>query len=140
MIWPSPERATVTVFGGTLDLPVRQPDDALLPAMPPPETAAPEPTSVPQPGVVRIDRIGLELGGDASFKSHIEVDDPLSAVLEMRQTQTISRDSWRTRIDTETRLSCTRDTFTLRAMMRAWDGDTEVCHRTWDREIPRDFV
>jgi putative CocE/NonD family hydrolase len=142
MIWPSPERATVTVFGGAFDLPVRQPDgaDALLPAMPPAETAAPEPTSVPRPGVVRIDRIGLEVGGEASFKSHIDVNDPLSAVLEMRQTQTISRDTWCTRIDTETRLSCTRDTLILRATMRAWDGDTEVCHRTWDREIPRDFV
>ena len=26
MIWPSPEKATVTVFGGTLDLPVRSAD------------------------------------------------------------------------------------------------------------------
>ena len=142
MIWPSPEHATVTVFGGMLDLPLRQPAaaDALLPSLPPPETAAPEPTTEPRPGVVRIDRIGLELGGEASFKSHIEADNPLSAVLEMRQTQTVSRFPWRTRIDTETRLSCTRDTFTLRATMRAWVGDDEVCHRTWDSEIPRDFV
>ena len=41
MVWPSRENATVTVFGGTLDLPVRPPNaaDALLPSLPEPETA-----------------------------------------------------------------------------------------------------
>lgn len=142
MMWPSPETATVTVFAGTLDLPVRAPNaaDALLPALPPPETAAPEPTTAVHPGVTRIDRLGIELGAESAFNAHIEPDDPLSAVVEMRQSQTISRDAWRTRIDTALRMSCTRDAFVLRATMRAWDGDEEVCHRSWDSEIPREFV
>ena len=53
MIWPSPERATVTVSGGTLDLPVRSPTalDALLPPMPGPETAPPERVTVLRRGL-----------------------------------------------------------------------------------------
>jgi hypothetical protein len=141
MIWPSPEHATVTLFGGAIDLPIRSPvADVLLPSLPSPETAPPEPTTVVRPGVVRIDRIGLVLGSESSFNSHIEPDDPLSAVFEMGQSQTVSRDSWRTRFETLTRLSCTRDTFVLHATMRAWAGDVEVCHRVWDREVPREFL
>ena len=69
MIWPAPENATVTVFGGSLELPVRAPAaaDALLPPLPGPETAPPEPTTDVRPGVVRIDRLGLELATDGSF-------------------------------------------------------------------------
>ncbi|WP_428483192.1 CocE/NonD family hydrolase [Rhodopila sp.] len=142
IIWPSPEAATVTVHGGMLDLPVRPPDvvDNLLPPLPEPETAPAEPTTLLRPGVTRIDRIGLELGGEGSFKFHIEADDPLSAVAEMRQVQTIAREAWRTRIETSTRLSCTRDTFVLRATMQAWEADVEVCCRSWDYSIPRDLV
>jgi putative CocE/NonD family hydrolase len=142
MIWPSREKATVTVFGGMLYLPVRPPNaqDALLPPLPGPETAPPEPVTAVRPGVVRIDRIGLELGTEGDFESHIEEDDPLSAVAEMRLTQSISRDAWRVRIETSLRLSCTYDAFVLRATMQAWDGDSEVCRREWDCTVPRDFV
>jgi len=142
MIWPSRENATVTVFGGALDLPVRPPTaaDALLPSLPEPQTAQPERTTLVRPGVVRIDRMGLELGTEGSFKFHIEEDDPLSAVAEMRQSQTVSRDAWRTRIETQLRMSCTFDAFMLRATMRAWERDLEVCRREWDDSVPRDFV
>jgi predicted acyl esterase len=142
MIWPSPERAAVTVFGGALELPVRTPtaaDDRLTP-MPKPETAPPEPTTTVRPGVIRIDRLGLELGAEASFRFHVEDDNPLSAVAEMHQTQTIAREGWQLRVVTQTRLSCTRDAFLIHASMRAWEGDAEVCRRAWDRSVPRDLV
>jgi putative CocE/NonD family hydrolase len=142
MVWPAPENATVTVFGGSLELPVRVPSDAdaLLPPLQGPETASPEPVTAVRPGVVRIDRIGLELGTEGSFRSNIEEDDPLSAVAEMRQTQTISRDAWRVRIETQMHLSCTRDAFLLRATMQAWEGDLEMCRREWDASVPRDLI
>ncbi len=132
----------MTVYGGTLDLPVRSPepaDDELRP-LPEPESAAPEPTSRPRPGVVRIDRLGLELGTEARFDSHIAPDDPLSAECSMRQVQAISRADWRTRIETSVRMTCTRDAFVLHASLRAWDADEEVCSREWDVSVPRDLV
>jgi hypothetical protein len=142
MVWPSRENATVTIFGGTLDLPVRPSNaaDALLPSLPGPETAPPEPTTVVRPGVVRIDRIGLELGTEGNFECHITEENPLSAVTEMRYTQTVSRDAWQIRIETRMRLSCTYDAFVLRATMQAWEGDVQVCYREWDESIPREFV
>jgi hypothetical protein len=61
-------------------------------------------------------------------------------MVEIRRTETISRDAWRIRLETLMRLSCTRDAFLLRASLRALDGETEVCRRDWDLSIPRDFL
>jgi uncharacterized protein len=145
MIWPAPEQATLRILGGTLDLPVRPPEatDALLPPLPAPETSPPEePTRTRRDDmrIERIDRIGLELGMKGSREFHIEEDDPLSATVELRWAQTMSRDDWQIRIETGMRLSCTRDAFLLQGSWRAWEGADEVCHREWDRSIPRDFV
>ncbi len=108
--------------------------------MPEPETAPPERVTVMRPGLVRIDRIGLELGTKGRFTFDIKDDDPLSAVAEMRQVQTVARDSWRIRIETNMRMSCTHDAFLLRATMQAWEGDAEIRRRAWDSKISRDFV
>jgi uncharacterized protein len=141
MIWPSPEKATLTIFGGTLDLPVRPTGAAdALPPLPGPETATPERPTVIRPGVVRIDRLGLEVATEGKFAFDITDDDPLSAVAEMRRSETLSRQGWQVRIETQMRLSCTREAFLLRTTLRAWEGTREVCHREWDRFISRDLV
>jgi uncharacterized protein len=145
MIWPSPEQATLTIFGGALDLPVRPPQatDALLAPLPDPESAPPEkPTTIHRGDVriERIDRIGLELGREYKSEFHVEDGDPLSAVADVRQTETMSRDAWQIRVETRIRLSCTRDAFLLQGSLCAWEGAHEVCRREWDRSIPRDFV
>ncbi len=141
MIWPAPEKATVTIFGGTLDLPVRPSQGVdTLPPLPEPETATPERPTAIRPGVVRIDRLGLELSTEGKFSFDLSDDDPLSAVAEMRRSETISRDAWQVRIETAIRLSCTRDAFLLQATLRAWEGAREVCHRQWDRSIRRDLM
>jgi predicted acyl esterase len=141
MIWPSPEKVTLTIFTGTLDLPVRPSQAAqALPPLPGPETATPERPTVIRPGVVRIDRLGLEVATEGKFAFDLRNDDPLSAIAEMRRTETLSRQGWQVRIETQMRLSCTREAFLLRATLRAWDGAREVCHREWDRSIARDLV
>jgi hypothetical protein len=141
MVWPAPEKATLTVLGGTLDLPVRPPRDIdALPLLPDPETAPPEQSTVIRPGVVRIDSIGLELGAERKSRFHIEKDDPLSAFAELWRADTIARDAWRIRIETLIRLSCTKDAFRLRATLRAQEGTKDVFHREWDCSIPRDFM
>jgi hypothetical protein len=144
-IWPAPEKATLLILGGTLDLPIRPPraSDALLSPLPDPASAPPEtPTIIRRDGmrVERIDRIGLELGTQSSSRFHVEEDDPLSAVADLRRTLTMSRDTWQIRIETQMRLSCTRHAFLLQGSLRAWDGASEACHREWDRSIPRDFL
>jgi predicted acyl esterase len=145
MIWPCPEKATLLISGGTLDLPVRPPAaaDALLSPLPGPESAPPEEPTMLRRGdmrVERLDRIGLELGAKGKWRYHVEEDDPLSAVAELQRTQTMSRDAWQIRIETQMRLSCTRDAFLLKASLRAYEGEQEVCHRDWDRAIARDLL
>jgi uncharacterized protein len=145
MIWPSPETATVQIFAGTLDLPQRSANvaDAKLSPFPEPETASPEkPTIIHRDGVrvERIDRIGLELGTQWTTQYHVEDNNPLSAVAELRNTQTVSRDEWQVRVETQMRLACTADAFLLQGSLRAFEGANEVCRRDWDRSIPRDFM
>lgn len=142
MIWPPPEIATVTIFGGALEMPVRVPreTDELLPAFLSPETATPEVVTSVRPGVVRIDRLGLEIGMGGKFTCHIDEDDPLSARYESRRTQEVSRNGWSVRIETEMSLSCTREDFVLRAGMRGYEGDEEMCRREWDDRVPRRLV
>jgi uncharacterized protein len=145
MIWPSAEKATLQILGGTLDLPIRRrkPTDALVSPLPGPESAPPEKPTRLRRGdmhIDRIDRIGLELGAAYQSQFHVEEDDPLSAMVELRETQTMSRDAWQIRVETRLRLSCTRDAFLLQRSLRAWEGANEVCRREWDRSIPRDFT
>jgi uncharacterized protein len=145
MIWPAPQTATVQIFAGTLDLPQRPPStaDAKLSPLAEPETASPEkPTILHRDGmrIEHIDRLGLELGTRYESQFHVEENDPLSAVAELRNTQTLSRNEWQLRIETRLRLSSTADAFLLQGSLRAWEGPSEVCHRDWDRSIPRDFL
>ncbi len=140
MIWPAPEIATVTVFGGALDLPVRPRREEALIGMPPPESAPPEAITRPRPSVVRVERIGLETAVQMGHRCDLDESDPLSAVVEVHKSQTIARDAWRVRIDTSMRMSCTRDGFGLTASLRAFEGEQEVCQRTWDVTIPRDLI
>ena len=145
MIWPSPQTTTLQIFAGTLELPQRPPNvaDAGLAPFAEPETAPPEkPTILHRDGVriERIDRIGLELGTEWKTDYRVEDNDPLSAVAELHNVQTMSRDGWQIRVETRMRLSATADAFRLQASLRASDGATEVCRRDWDRSIPRDFI
>ena len=140
MAWPAPEVATVTVLGGDISLPVRPLRDQEVPPLPPPQMAPPERVTHISPGVVRIDRLGLELGARYDFKTDLADDDPLSALIEMRRSDTLAREGWRVRIDTMTRMSCTREAFVLAATLEAREGDAVVFSRRWDRVIPRDLV
>ena len=131
----------MTIASGALELPMRPARAESLPPLPAPEMAAPDSLPRPiRPGVVRLDRIGLEIGGEWHFSEHIDEDDPLGAVVEMRRTATVARDAWIMRIETHMKMSCKREAFLLQASVRAFEGTNEVCHRTWDRSIPRDLV
>jgi predicted acyl esterase len=144
MIWPSPETTTVQIFAGTLDLPQRPPNaaDARLAPFPEPETGPPEkPTIIRRDGmrIERIDRIGLESATQDKTDYHVEENDPLSAVAELHHTQTMSRNEWQIRVETQLRMSCTGNDFLLQGSLRAFEGANEVCHSDWDRSVPRDF-
>jgi uncharacterized protein len=166
--WPSPERVAITLFSGASSvlLPVRPPkstDDA-LPQLPPVQSAPPEKRTVLRAGRterhverdiatgetvhrmlddggdVRIDAIGLEVGSTKLSEYRIKDGDPLSAVAEARWTQKVGRGGWRTRTETFTRMTSTRDAFLLHATLDAYEGDKRVWSQNWDCAVPRDLV
>jgi len=168
IIWPTRERATITLFGGasSILLPVRPPkpaDEALGP-LPPVQSAQPERRTtlragrtkrrierdlasgetvhrlVDDSGEVRIDAHGLEVGTIKVSEYRIRDEDPLSAVAEARWTQTVRRGAWRTRTETWTRMTATRDAFLIHATLDAYEGEIRVCSRNWDCAVPRDLV
>jgi hypothetical protein len=51
----------------------------------------------------------------------------------------MTRNEWQIRVETRMRMSSTHDAFLLQGSLRAFEGTNEVCHRDWDRSIPRDF-
>jgi len=142
MVWPSPEKARVTIYGGRLELPVRppQPADAALPPLPAPETAPPERPTQIRPGVMRWDRLGLEIGTDWKFGFDLVNNDPTRPIAQMERTDRISRETWQVRIETFMQMSSSRNAFHLRASLGAWEGEQEVCQREWKCSIPRDLI
>jgi len=145
MIWPSPEMATVFVFSGTLDLPVRAPKaaDARLASFLEPETSPPEKPTITRREKIRIERIerlGLELGTQGKTQYLVDDNDPLSAAADLSRTLTMSRDTWQIRIETQLRLSSTREDFLVYGRLHTLEEANQVCRREWRSSIPRDCL
>ncbi|MBA3519056.1 MAG: hypothetical protein H0T75_15800 [Rhizobiales bacterium] len=82
----------------------------------------------------------MEFGAGMLETLSVHETDPLSARTEMRKTYEIGRDDWRTRIDTRTVLTATKESFHVSAELSAYEGETRIFNREWDEDIPRDGV
>ena len=70
----------------------------------------------------------------------IKGDDPLSARQAMAWTLRREHADWRVRIEAKVELRSTADAFLVHQSLAAFEGDTRVYARDWDREIARDLV
>jgi predicted acyl esterase len=156
IVWPSPAAVALTVFTGvsTLEVPVRPPapEDARLRPFGAPETGAAVGYTELRPArlkrtlerrdaelvqtatsdtATRIEAIGLEMEHAIERRYRIRADDPLSAQATVAQRMGLRRGEWAVRVATDAELSATRD---------AWEGETLVATRRWERRIPRDGV
>jgi hypothetical protein len=153
-----------------VDLPVRPPDprDAELTPFGPPERAPTQPIQL-RPAALkriierdltvnetiytissdgdldgeamaRVEAINLDVGHTILNRFRIREEDPLSAQAQVVQKTLFRRGAWRTRVETYTRLSSTRDYFLLEAELKAYEGEEEVCTRTWERRMKRDLL
>ncbi len=164
--WPSPERVTLTLHSGSILLPVRAPksSDEALPPLPPVESAPLEKRAllragrterrierdvatgetiqrlVDDMGDVRIEAHGLEVGAIKLSEYRINDADPLSAIAEARWSTKVGRGEWRTRTETWTRMTATKDAFLLHATLDAYEGEMRVWSQNWDCAVPRDLV
>ena len=165
--WPSPEPVRLTLFGGTLELPVRPPrpeDDELRP-FGEPEQSAPLEMETVAPGAggrsVRRDvASGLveqvfdyDLGGtvrlvaadlESSDTSHtvysIREGDPLSAEVRFRATSGMARGDWHALAEVTSAMTSDADAFHVITTLEVFENDASVFSRTWEHDFPRDGV
>ena len=164
LIWPSPHAATLTLEAATLELPVRPLATGDEVSFPDSETATPWRTETLRParserhigidqktgvttltisddfGEVRDLAHGLVNGSIVHETWSIQPDDPLSASMETRWTQTFSRDAWSVRTETSSRMWSDEKAFHLQARIEAYEGDRLVFERDFRESVPRDHL
>jgi putative CocE/NonD family hydrolase len=165
--WPSPEKVTLTVFGGELELPVRPPrrEDEELPPFGEPEHSAPlaveELGEGPVAHTLRRDlATGLvekvfdwDLGGstrlvdadlETSDASHcvysIVEGDPLSAAVQFRASSGMGRGDWKVLAEVASSMTSDRDAFHVEMQLDVTENDEKAFSREWRFTIPRDNV
>jgi hypothetical protein len=167
MLWPSPERATLTLHDAAcaLELPVIA-DPHVLPddLFPPPQDAVAGHVTVLQPGperrwtthdldagrtdvvASRDDGIYVidDIGTEQSFtrvRIHSIVDgDPLSAEATVTSRATYRRDDWDVRVEADITMTCTADTFVVHGRLAGFDHGELAVERHLEHEIPRRHV
>ncbi len=170
LIWPSPEAVEITLHtaGCTLSLPVVEPGDLQDQEFEQPVTAPPTRLKTHRRGAMTRDvtyeqhtgrtivaleydsgdqeyaDFGLTVGSVRRERYEIAANDPLSAQMETHWTQTSARDHggrpWRIRTEAYGRLTSDADAFYLSARLEAFEGDTVVYERSWQKTIPRQCV
>lgn len=87
---------------------------------------------------------GLTVGSVRRERYEIDPHDPLSALMETHWSQNLSRENpalpWRIRTEAYGRLTCNAEAFYLSARLEAFDDDTVVFERSWQKTIPRRHV
>ena len=91
-------------------------------------------------GEARIDAIALDIGSVKYGEYRITDEEPLSARAETRWTQRVGRGTWRTRTETRTVMTATKDAFLLHAELDAYEGEKRVWSHNWERVVPRDLL
>ncbi|MGR3480920.1 CocE/NonD family hydrolase [Salipiger marinus] len=165
MIWPSPERVTLVLTGGALDLPCHPgggSEDQIT--FPEAEAAEPLALEVLRPEAhVRSTAIDRQSGlvtlvieddfGEARDPGHglisgsvlrerwqIHPDDPGSARAETHWTQVVARDGLRLRTEAHTALWSDAGHFHLSGRLEAWENDRLIHARDVSHSVPRDHL
>jgi hypothetical protein len=92
------------------------------------------------PAMYRLEAIGLEMGHSMEHELRIGETDPSSAQAEISHRVALRRGDWATRVETRSHLSSNATHFQLTATLEAFEGETRVFTRSWDRKVPRDCV
>ena len=170
IVWPSPHAATLSLFTGasTLSLPVREPrsSDAEARPLAPPRHSRVHTTSIlvdaepefvgikadtntgiqsfiyrADSGTKRFDRHGWTTSVKADYQYHIHPDDPTSACVDLRATETYGREGQLdARIEAHQKMTCDETHFIIEAKLDVFDGEKEIYSRQWNKRIARDCI
>lgn len=166
IVWPSPEKAAVTLHLENCRLILPQRQDA-----PEPEECAPAPPPPALPnakaflrlrppackterktladgtrqlvlcddlGETRNPHNGMESGATVRQMFSIHPDDPLSARTETTWVHTHRRGDWHTRVQSEDTMTSSAHDFRLTRKVSAYEGNVLLFEKTWDETVPRD--
>ena len=164
LIWPSPERASLTLSSGRLELPVRdvamgspvefqeaegatawkierlrQPSNSRE-TIKDAETGETVLSIIDDFGALRDLDHGLETGGIARETWQIHPHNPLSAAGKTQWTQTLKRGAWNIRTETFTQMWSDKEAFHLAGRIEAYEADALVFERDFQEAIPRHFI
>lgn len=167
MLWPSPERVTLTVdpAGSRLDLPLLAagfqsepvgfaasvqapagPSTMLLPGKQTRRrcvdvaTGVMTLTALSDDGLTRIDEIGTEVSSSHQKTMIIAPADPTSAKYLSDYKTGFRRDDWHAHLRTTFSVTCTETAFHVRGALIAHDGDQIFAERLFNETIPRDHL
>ena len=157
-LWPSPDRAAVTVTAGRLSLPVADPG-ALAPWSPPPPEVGP-PAARAEGRWVEQDpatgaRTTVIADIDDGWTDHgtgwrtaatsiewwtIHPENPLSARAEIRWHQQFARDGWRAETEATSRITCSADHLVFYASTMAWESGSLIHEDAQEVRVPRRLI
>lgn len=164
LVWPSPEKVTLSLHEGVLELPVRPSGAGDEVSFEEPEAASPWRTETlrpssnsrvverhPETGKVSLNIVddfgqrrdsdhGLVTGGIARETWTIDPDDPLSAHGQTHWTESLSRNEWSVRTETFTVMRSDAENFYLTARIEAYEGEKLVFERDFEEKIPRGHI
>jgi uncharacterized protein len=163
-VWPSPEPVRLALTQGALSLPVHEGSARDEWTFPAPEMARGWRHQVLKPGHAarrievdlltgRISLIVEDEGAECENLDHglvtretmrevwsIHPDDPASAEVTVRWTQSLGRGDWRVHTDAQARMWCDATHLHFEAELAATEGAEEVFRRRWQDRVERRFV
>lgn len=171
LIWPSPERTTLTVHTAAtqITLPVRtpQPGDGAEPFEKPESAPLTPITKVAEgklrrsvthdlisggvtyvtdveggvfgEGITRFDEIDTIVNHGIRRELSIHPEDPLCARFRDRQFHDLKRKGWDIHVETDTEMTCTKDSFILTGKLDAYENGQRVASRNWRETFRREF-
>jgi putative CocE/NonD family hydrolase len=164
LIWPSPETATITLFQGGVDLPVRALADQDEWTFPPPDADSPWEIETLREGAnqrrvetdlttgqvhliveddfgqVKDREHGLISGSVARERWSIHPDDPVSARGTTHWTDEMERDGLVLRTEATAEMWCDARSFYLSGRLMAFENDQLIYERDFDDNIPRNEI
>jgi putative CocE/NonD family hydrolase len=170
VVWPSPRSTVLKLFtgGSSLTLPVRKPrkEDAGLPDLAPPRHSQISPrttvreiepvkaeittdlvsglqtiTYSTDTGRVRLDKNGWIFSSSMENRYTIHANDPNSAVVTSRATETYAREGQLdVRIEARQTMSSDENRFHINASIETFEDEKPVFSRQWKESIDRDGV
>jgi hypothetical protein len=91
-------------------------------------------------GVEHFDEIDMTVNHGLTRRLTVSADDPFSARSVITQSYEMGRAGWLIRIESETAMTGTAETFRLTGALRAYENGALVVERVWDEDFARDHL